>query len=59
MVEFKPGFLRKKHAFCGVGKSNLASVWGVVWGMGLTKCDKRVMIIMCGKRVKTRAIGVS
>lgn len=26
---------------------------------GLTKCDKRVMIIICGKRVKTRAIGVS
>lgn len=26
---------------------------------GLTKSDKRVMIIMCGKRVKTRAIGVS
>lgn len=62
----QPVRVPKAPDFCG--KSMLCQGWenltshlcGGWYGVsGLTKCDKRVMIIICGKRVKTRAIGVS
>ena len=58
-VQKVPDFRGKSILFAG--RENLTShlCGGVVWGMGLTKCDKRVMMLLCGKRVKTRAIGVS
>ena len=58
-VQKVPDFRGKSMLFAGW--ENLTShPYGGWYGVsGLTKCDKRVMMLLCGKRVKTRAIGVS